>query len=357
MSASLRSDTQRADDTFLRDIWYFALPSAELGRGALRSKTLLGEPVLFGRDDSGAVFAMRDICPHRGIPLSDGRFDQGEVECCYHGWRFGTDGRCTAIPSLTTDQAMDVDKIRVRTYPVVDRHGAIWIYMPADPRSIAEPAVPPPVLPDVTSRAPGLVQRMSFPCHIDHAVIGLMDPAHGPFVHTSWWWRSRKSIHEKAKRFGPVDLGFAMLRHQPSSNSAAYRLLGGAPTTEIRFHLPGIRVEDIEIGRHRVCGLTAVTPVDATTTEIHQLMFWSIPWLSVLRPVLAPFVRRFLAQDRDVVVRQQRGLAHNPTLMLINDADVQAKWYFRLKKAYAAWRADGVPFENPVRETTLRWRS
>lgn len=344
-------------DGFLRDIWYFALPSGELGRGAMRAKTLLGEPVLFGRAEDGTVFALRDICPHRGIPLSDGSFDGREVECCYHGWRFAPDGRCTAIPSLTADQAMEVGRIRVRNYPTVDRHGGIWIYMPSDPRSTAEPAVPPPDLPAVTARAPGLVQRMIFPCHIDHAVIGLMDPAHGPFVHTSWWWRSRKSIHEKAKRFGPSDLGFAMLRHQPSSNSAAYKLLGGTPTTEIRFRLPGIRVEDIEIGRHRVCGVTAVTPIDATTTEIHHMIFWTMPWLSLLKPVLAPFARRFLAQDRDVVVRQQRGLAHNPALLLINDADVQAKWYYRLKKAYAAWRKDGTPFENPVRETTLRWRS
>lgn len=350
-------ETARPDDGFLRDIWYFAMPAADLAPGAMRARTLLGEPVVIGRIADGSVFAMRDICPHRGIPLSDGRLDGGEVECCYHGWRFAPDGRCTAIPSLTADQTMDVARIRVRTYPAVDRHGAIWIYMPADPRSTAEPAVPPPQLPSVTGRRPGLVQRMTFPCHVDHAVIGLMDPAHGPFVHTSWWWRSRKSIHDKAKRFGPIDLGFAMLRHQPSSNSAAYRLLGGVPTTEIRFSLPGLRVEDIEVGRHRVCGVTAVTPVDANTTEIHQMFFWTVPLLSVLKPVLAPFVRRFLAQDRDVVVRQQRGLVHNPTLMLINDADVQAKWYFRLKKAYAAWRADGTPFENPVRETTLRWRS
>src|SRR3546814_15294033 len=88
-----------------------------------------------------------------------------------------------------------------------------------------------------------------------------------------------------------------MLRHQPSSNSAAYKLLGGTPTTEIRFRLPGIRIEDIEIGRHRVCGLTAVTPVDVTTTEIHHLIFWTIPWLSMLNPLLAPFARRFLAQE------------------------------------------------------------
>lgn len=345
------------DDGFLRDIWYFALPAQDVKPGTMTAKALLGEPVLIGRTEAGEVFALRDICPHRGIPLSDGRFDGGEVECCYHGWRFAPDGRCTAIPSLTADQAIAVENIRVRRYPAADRHGAIWLYMAADPASTAEPAIDPPTLPGVTSRVPGLIQRMVFPCHVDHAVIGLMDPAHGPFVHQSWWWRSTRSIHEKAKDFGPSDYGFAMLRHQPSSNSAAYKILGGTPTTEIRFRLPGVRIEDIEIGRHRVCGLTAVTPIDAETTEVHHLIFWTIPWLTMLKPLLAPFAKRFLRQDRDIVERQQRGLVHRPKLMLINDADMQAKWYFRLKKAYAAWRRDGTPFENPVRETTLRWRS
>src|SRR5437762_100035 len=65
---------------------------------------MLGEPVLLGRDEAGAVFALRDICPHRGMPLSAGNFDGGEIECCYHGWRFAPDGRCTAIPSLVRSE-------------------------------------------------------------------------------------------------------------------------------------------------------------------------------------------------------------------------------------------------------------
>lgn len=316
---------------FLRDIWYFALPSAALKPGTMRDKILLGEPILFGRSASGEAFALRDICPHRGIPLSDGRFDGKEVECCYHGWRFAPSGQCTCIPSLTDDQDLDVGAIRVRSYPVEERGGGIWIYMASDPLDRTEPKIPPPDLPTVTERGPGLVETMLFPSHIDHAVVGLMDPAHGPFVHQSWWWRSRRSIHEKSKRFGPTDFGFAMLRHQPSSNSAAYKLLGGTPTTEIRFRLPGIRIEDIEIGQKRVCGLTTVTPIDATTTEIYHMIYWNLAWAAALTPVLRIFARKFLGQDRDVVVRQQRGLKHAPKLMLINDADMQAKWYYRLK--------------------------
>lgn len=79
-------------------------------------------------------------------------------------------------------------------------------------------------------------------------VIGLMDPAHGPFVHRAWWWRFGASIHEKAKAFAPSELGFAMVEHVPSSNSFAYRILGGKPTTEITFRLPGIRIERISVG-------------------------------------------------------------------------------------------------------------
>ncbi len=108
---------------------------------------------------------------------------------------------------------------------------------------------------------PDIYETVTLPCGIDHAVVGLMDPAHGPFVHRSWWWRSARSIHEKSKAFAASPYGFTMLRHAPSSNSKAYKLLGGAPETEISFSLPGVRIEHITAGKHEVVNLTAVTPL------------------------------------------------------------------------------------------------
>jgi phenylpropionate dioxygenase-like ring-hydroxylating dioxygenase large terminal subunit len=350
------TSTQSHADEFLRDIWYFALPSADLAPGKIKSRLLLGEPVLFARDQHGIAFALRDICPHRGIPLSEGQMIGSEVECCYHGWRFDAAGQCTCIPSLLEDQDTDISRISVRAYPVQEHAGCIWIYMAAPGSRGAEPVVAPPALPEVAA-VPAMVESLEFPCYVDHAVIGLMDPAHGPFVHKSWWWRSRGSIHAKEKRFGPSDLGFTMLRHAPSSNSATYKLLGGEMTTEISFRLPGIRVEHVVAGTKQYCGLTAVTPIDAQRTLVTHLTYWNWGVLTVLKPLLRPFIRRFLDQDRDVVRRQQIGLHHQPSLMLINDADMQAKWYFRLKKAYGESRRGGAAFENPVKETTLRWRS
>lgn len=337
---------------FLTDIWYFAMPSAALAPGGMQAKMLLGQPVLFARGHDGVAFALRDICPHRGIPLSCGRFDGREVECCYHGWRFDGSGACTAIPSLVEGQEFDLNRIKVRRYPVADAQGNLWIWM-----GEKEPDGPPPQMPDMEGRAPNLTEVMEFPCHVDHAVVGLMDPAHGPFVHQSWFWRSAKSIHEKAKAFGPAPYGFAMKRHRPSSNSAAYKLLGGAPETEISFRLPGIRTEHIVAGRHRIVNLTTVTPLDANRTEVTNSFYWTLGWANVARPVLRRFVRRFLGQDRDVVVKQQEGLRHEPTLMLIKDADTQARWYYQLKNEYMRARTEARPFVNPVKDTVLRWRS
>src|ERR1700733_3946598 len=82
----------------LREAWYYAAPGHVLGRGGVLARTVLGEPVLVGRDRDGAVFALKDICPHRGMPLSEGRFDGAHVECCYHGWGVGAQGRRAPLP-------------------------------------------------------------------------------------------------------------------------------------------------------------------------------------------------------------------------------------------------------------------
>ena len=343
-------------EPFLRNLWYFAMAGRALKPGALVAKTLLGEPLVFARDESGAPFALLDICPHRGIPLSYGRLHHGEVECCYHGWRFTADGRCTAIPSLVAGQKFDTGRIKVKTYPCREVQGNIWIFM-SDKAGDPAAAPAPPELPGVTLDHLRISDSLRFPCHVDHAVVGLMDPAHGPFVHQSWWWRSRQSAHEKAKRFGPSPLGFTMLRHRPSSNSRAYRLLGGTPETEIAFRLPGIRIEHIQAGHHVLCNLTAVTPINERETEVNHVIYWTLPWLTPLKPVLKRFARAFLEQDRHVVVMQQEGLKHKPNLMLIDDADRQAKWYYRLKREWAMSQSENRSFVNPVTERVLRWRS
>jgi phenylpropionate dioxygenase-like ring-hydroxylating dioxygenase large terminal subunit len=346
------------NEELLYDLWYVACPSNALKPGKLQKFTLLGYQLILGRADDGSVFALRDFCPHRGIPLSYGTFDGKEIECCYHGWCFNTSGACTKIPALTAGDTTDVSRIKVAAFPARESEGAVWVYVPAKGAKAPEQLPPLPALPAAATDGFYHVDSPLFPCNIDHAVIGLMDPAHGPYVHRSWWWRSRKSMHEKAKQFAPRGMGFAMVAHKPSSNSRAYKILGGVPTTEIAFSLPGLRTEHIQVGNHYILLLTALTPIDANNTQLHQFVYSSIGWVRMLWPLLRPFGRAFLKQDLDIVIKQQEGLrTDHPSLMLLGDADQQALWYFRLKREYLQSQEQGRPFENKISEKLLRWRS
>ena len=345
-----------ADDAPLRNLWYMAGFATELKRGGLERKILLGEPVVLGRTRDGTAFALRDICPHRGVPLSAGRvMDDNAVECPYHGWRFRTDGVCSMIPSLVEGSEVDPGKIRVRAFPAREQDGLIWVYIAAEGQETAAPTSEPPKVP-IAKPKPRWHMSQTFHCPIDHAVIGLMDPAHAPYVHGRWWWRVKQKLKEKA--YGPLPTGFVMKRHQPSK--PAYKILGADVSTEITFELPSTRFEIVKgtlFGRRgAVVGLTVCTPIDAETTQVTQIQYWST-WLGFIKPFFQLLGETFLGDDRRMVELQKEGLKFNPNLMLIRDADQPAIWYHRLKKAWAEHVANGTPFTNPVKDTVLRWKS
>jgi len=233
--AVLPEVAEGTDPGFLWDFWYPAMRADEIYGRNLATATLLEVPLVIGRTNEGKVFAMRDACPHRGIPLSYGHFDGKNLQCSYHGWEFeACSGRCVLIPSLTSHDKLKVERISAGHFPCEERDGYVWVYVNA----------PGTRLPDALPAAPELakfskkfkITRLDceLPSHIDHGIIGLMDPAHGPFVHQSWFWRSKASIHEKSKQFEPIPSGFRMSKHSPSTNSLPYQWLKkmtGEPVT------------------------------------------------------------------------------------------------------------------------------
>ncbi|ACK69683.1 Rieske (2Fe-2S) domain protein [Gloeothece citriformis PCC 7424] len=347
--------------TLLRNFWYVAMPANKLTAGQLVGKKMLGEPILIGRKADGEVFAMRDICPHRGIPLRHGWIEGDGVCCCYHGWKFKTkDGCCSEIPSLTEYDKLDIGRIQVTTYPCREIQGHIWVYIASEGKRNIDPAELPPVptVPDFGKTAPQIAETSHFACDVDQAVIGLMDPAHGPYVHRAWWWRSGpRKFRVKEKLYEPVPMGFRLAPYEMPVSAKPYKLLGNKVSIEIVFQLPTVRQEILRGDRHKACLLTAITPIDENQCEVHQSIYWTIPWLGIVKPIMRYLTIEFLNQDRDVVIKQQEGLAYNPSLMLIDDADTQAKWYFSLKREYERSQQENRPFNNPVEAKILRWRS
>ena len=83
-------------DGYLRNGWYAFAWSDELSADPL-GRTVLDEPVVCFRGKDGLV-ALADMCPHRFVPLSLGKVVEGELECAYHGLRYGSAGRCVFNP-------------------------------------------------------------------------------------------------------------------------------------------------------------------------------------------------------------------------------------------------------------------
>ena len=110
---------------FIRNCWYVAGWNDEVKEDGFLARTILNTPLALWRDSNGKVVAFDDRCCHRGARLSLGRREGDCVRCGYHGLKFSADGVCVEIPQ----QERIPPKFKVRTFPVVERHRWIWVWM------------------------------------------------------------------------------------------------------------------------------------------------------------------------------------------------------------------------------------
>ena len=101
-SELLESKKKLISGTYLRNAWYFAAWSDELGDGGVTGRTILKEPVVFYRQGNGEVVALEDRCAHRFAPLSMGHIVGGNrIQCPYHGLEYDKTGACVLNRTAT----------------------------------------------------------------------------------------------------------------------------------------------------------------------------------------------------------------------------------------------------------------
>jgi len=104
--------------------WVAIALSADLQRGMAMPCRLEGNDLAIWRSASGQAYVWGDRCPHRGMRLSQG-FVRGEaLSCIYHGWQYGTDGECVAIPAHPN--LVPPKSICATTYQCAESGGLIW---------------------------------------------------------------------------------------------------------------------------------------------------------------------------------------------------------------------------------------
>ncbi|NIF82693.1 aromatic ring-hydroxylating dioxygenase subunit alpha [Comamonas sp. Tr-654] len=120
---------------YLRNVWYVAAWDTEVPVGKILARTILGERIAIFRDETGNVSALFDRCPHRFAPLSMGKVVGGCVQCPYHGLEFRGDGSCNRNPH---GNGQIPKAAQVRSYPMVERWSALWIWMGDPSKADAE---------------------------------------------------------------------------------------------------------------------------------------------------------------------------------------------------------------------------
>ena len=133
------------------DYWYVAELASSLKCGDVKRVRFWKQDIAIFRDREGSLHAVEDRCAHRQLPLSSGFVDGDTLVCTYHGWKYRGCGTCVDISHELGKGRTRLPKIRIRSYPVKEQWGLIWIF-PGDP-DVAD-SVPLPAIPQLDCEKP-----------------------------------------------------------------------------------------------------------------------------------------------------------------------------------------------------------
>jgi len=294
----------------LRDYWYVACTSAELGRDAPLGRVILEEALAVFRDAQGRAVAFRDRCLHRNAMLSEGEVEGGCLKCPYHGWTYDSRGSCVRIPSEGQDCALPKD--RLRRYPVREQDGLVWVWMGADPERIDKDPFPMPHWDEPGWGAYYMITE--FENDVTNCAENFMDVPHTVFVHKGWFRSTtRKQIKMVVERTPDSVL---CTYHQPQDSIGFTRFLlnpTGEPMVHTdKFYLPNMTRVDYDFGSRRSFIITSHScPVSDYQTRVYTLISFRLGnrLLNKLGKLfLPPYTRQVIWQDVVIMANQGKSL-------------------------------------------------
>ncbi|HEV8613811.1 MAG TPA: aromatic ring-hydroxylating dioxygenase subunit alpha [Gemmatimonadales bacterium] len=97
--------------------------------------TVAGDSLIVLRDRQGVLRAFLNVCRHRGTRLCEaaaGRFSES-IQCPYHAWTYGTDGRLIGAPHMQDVEDFDPADYPLHQAAVAEWEGFLFVNLGADP--------------------------------------------------------------------------------------------------------------------------------------------------------------------------------------------------------------------------------
>jgi nitrite reductase/ring-hydroxylating ferredoxin subunit len=164
-----------------RRYWVPALFSDELPKPdcpPVRVK-LMGEKLIAFRDSMNRIGLIDEFCAHRGVSLWFGRNEECGLRCPYHGWKYDFTGQCVDLPSELEETGMRA-RIKLKSYPCIEKAGVIWTYMGPPELKPEPPAVEWTELPEERRYVSKRIQDNNYL----QAIEGGIDSSHVSFLHS-----------------------------------------------------------------------------------------------------------------------------------------------------------------------------
>ncbi|MEE8308671.1 MAG: aromatic ring-hydroxylating dioxygenase subunit alpha, partial [Gammaproteobacteria bacterium] len=285
------------DNPALRNYWYAVATDLEVASGPV-ARTLLGEALVLYKDPQGRTIAAPDRCPHREAPLSAGSVDRGVLTCCYHGWRFGDDGQCVAIPSAEPDFPIPGNS-HLSCFRSEVKYGLVWV-------CLGEPVAD---IPAIAQEEDSSFRRINNPVQVWKSSAlrmtdNFLDIAHFPWVHVGTFGNGQDAVVPKIKLETLSDGFYGYQYSVIADNPPAASLTSGQDTADVNrrmstgFHLPfAIRSTIVwDTGSDHILLLLSA-PVD-DVTSLFTFVFWRNDDFSVSAEDLATFDRMIGEEDR-----------------------------------------------------------
>lgn len=270
---------------------------------------MLDEAVVIFRAGDGTVGVLSDRCAHRNLALSRGKVTPHGLRCAYHGWKWGADGRCTLIPSACGDHGCGA--IRVKSYPVRERQGFVWIWM-ADAAK-PQPDDEPPDFPHLGAAGwRYFVMERVFEANAFHCVENFLDVPHTAHVHRGWFRGEESKEIEIEVRSGE-DWIEAEFMGEERMDSWIGKLLvpAGSRIRHVdRFQRPFVTRVDYQMSEKRqYVVMSQCTPESSERTRVFTYLgFRFAPFGALVGLVFKPFAGAILNQDVEVLRQQTEDL-------------------------------------------------
>jgi phenylpropionate dioxygenase-like ring-hydroxylating dioxygenase large terminal subunit len=308
------------DDPVLTNDWHPAVRLADLAPERPLAVRLLGEDVVLWRA-GGSILAWQDLCVHRGTRLSLGRVCGETLECPYHGWTYGPDGRCVAIPAHP-DQKPPTKAV-VRTYRATTRYGFVWV-------SLGTPGTDVPPFPEWDEPAYRKMVCGPYPVNASgpRIVENFLDVGHFPFVHENILGsRERPEIAEYEAEIGPDGVEARSVRlYQPDPYGTG---VGAVVAYTYRVPRPLTAYLAKESDGPRFSLLLMVTPHETVRSTAWMIMAMNYGHETPEQELVA-WQDTIFAQDQPILESQR------PELLPL---DLQVELHLRSDRTALAYRA------------------